>query len=43
MELVCFFSITEETKVLVNAVDDDVLEAEDEITGSLIYGVGSWD
>ena len=38
-----FFSITEETKVLVNTVDDDVWEADYEITGSLIDGVESWD
>ena len=42
-ELVCFLSITEETKVLVNEVDDDVWEAEYERTGSLIYRVESWD
>ena len=29
IELVCFLSITEETKVLVNTVDDDILESED--------------
>ena len=32
-ELVCFMSITEETEVIVNAVDDDFWEAEYEKTG----------
>ena len=27
-ELVCFLSITEETEVIVNSIDSDVLEAE---------------
>ena len=42
-ELVCFLSITEEKKVLVNAVDDDVWEDEDYITGSCIDVVEIWD
>ena len=42
-ELVCFLSITEETEVLVNAVDDYVWESEDEITCSFIYRVKVWD
>ena len=42
-ELVCFMSIIEETKFLVNAVDDDVWESEDERTVSLIDGFESWD
>ena len=37
-----FLSIAEETEVLVNAVDDDVLESEYEITGSLIITVEIW-
>ena len=42
-ELVCFLSITEETKVLVNAVDYDVWEAKYERAVSFIDGVKSWD
>ena len=37
-----FLSITEETKVIVNLVGDDVLEVEYERTGSLIDRVESW-
>ena len=43
MELVCFLSIIEETEVIVNSMEDDVLEAEYERTGSLIDGFDSWD
>ena len=38
-ELVSFLSITEETKVFVNELDDDVWEAEEKRTDSLIDGV----
>ena len=38
-----FLSITEETEVIVNSIDDDVWEFEYEITGVLIDGVESWD
>ena len=41
--MVCFLSITEETEVIFNSMDDDVEEAEDEITGALIDGVYIWD
>ena len=41
-ELVCFLSIIKETGVIVNSVYYDVWEAEDEITGSLIDIVDSW-
>ena len=34
--LVCFLSITEESEVIVNAVDDDFWESEYERTGCLI-------
>ena len=37
-----FFSITEDTEVIVNLMDDDVLEAEDEITCPLVDVVESW-
>ena len=41
-ELACFLSIIEETKVIINAVDDDAWESEYEGTGSFIEGVESW-
>ena len=41
-ELVCFLSITEETEVIVNWIDDDVWEAEDERTGFFIDWFESW-
>ena len=33
-ELLCFFSPTEGTDVVVNSIDDDVGKAEDERTGA---------
>ena len=41
-ELVYSLLVTEDTKVLVNAVDDDVWEYEYERTGSLIDWIDSW-
>ena len=38
-----FLSITEETEVIVNLIEDYDWESEDKITGSLIYRVESWD
>ena len=35
-ELVCFLSITDETKVIYNPMDDDVWEDKDERTGAFI-------
>ena len=42
-ESVCFLSIIEETKILFELIEDDVSEAENEITGSLIDKVDIWD
>ena len=42
MELVYSLSMIEDTKVLVNAVDDDVWEYEYERRGSLIDWIDSW-
>ena len=41
-ELFLFLSLTEGTYIVVNLMDDDVWEAEDEITGALNDGVESW-
>ena len=41
-ELVCFLSLIQGTKVIVNSVNDDVREAKYKITGALIDGVESW-
>ena len=38
-----FLSTTEETGVLVNAVDDSIWEAKYERTGSMIDRFESWD
>ena len=35
-ELVCSFSITEDTEVIVNSIYDDVRQSEYEIPGALI-------
>ena len=40
-EFVCFLSITEDTEVLVNSIDDDFWDAEDKIIGFLIDVVES--
>ena len=40
-ELVCFFSLTEVTGVVVNLMGDDGWEANYEITGAFIDGVES--
>ena len=42
-ELVCSLSITEETEVIVNLIEDYVWENKYEKTGFLIDGVESWD
>ena len=43
IELVCFVSITEDTEIIVDSIDDDVEEDEFGRTGTLIDGVESWD
>ena len=40
-ELVCSFSITEDTEVIVNSIDDDVRQSEYERPGALIDRVES--
>ena len=37
-----FFSIAEETEVIVNSMEEDVWGAEYERKGLLFNGVGSW-
>ena len=43
MELVCFLSLTENTEVIVNSIENVVWADKDERAGALIDGAESWD
>ena len=42
-ELFSVFSLTEDTDVVFNSIDDDVWGSEDELTGALSDEVEIWD